>query len=168
MKGKIKLGTLILMLLFLIGCDPFSKSKTEFYHTTKSISLSAENVNAITLDSTEKEVTRTFGKPVEVEEVTKPKSKYLIYNGIEFGVSEDKVFRYYINKKYQTAKGITVGDHEEKVIQAYGENYYERIEGGLHTIGYFDNENMINLEFAFRENRIVGVIMEKVGYSENN
>lgn len=150
------------MLLLLIGCDPFAKNNMEFYNTTKSINLSDENVNSITLNSIEKDVIRIFGNHVEIREVTKPISKYLIYNGIEFGIREDNVFRYYFNKTYQTAKGITVGDTKEKVIQAYGENYYERIEGGLDTIGYFDKENMINLEFGLKENKVIGVLIVKI------
>ena len=166
-----KFGTLIFslfMLLFLMGCDPFAKSKTEFYNSAESINLSEENINSITLNSTENDVIGAFGKPVEVSDDTNPKSKYLTYNGIEFGIIEDKVNRYYFNNNYQTAKGITVGDTKENVIQAYGENFYERVESGLDTIGYFDKENMISLEIGFKENKIVLVIIEKVGYRKES
>lgn len=171
MKSKIKFGTLIFslfMLLFLMGCDPFAESKKEFYNSTESINLSEENVNSITLNSTENDVIGAFGKPVAVSKVTNPKSKYLTYDGIEFGIIEDKVNRFYFNNKYRTAKGITVGDTKEDVIQAYGENFYERVESGLDTIGYFDKENMINLEIGFKENKIALVIIEKVGYPKEN
>lgn len=166
-----KFGTLIFslfMLLFLMGCDPFDKSKTEFYNSTESSNLSEENVNSITLNSTENDVIGTFGKPAEVSDVTNPTSKYLTYDGIEFGIIEDKVNRYYFNNNYQTAKGITVGDTKENVIQAYGENFYERVESGLDTIGYFDKENMINLEIGFKENKIVLVIIEKIRYPKED
>ena len=156
------------MLLFLMGCDPFAKSKTEFYNNTESINLSEENVNSITLNSTENDVIGAFGKPIEVSDVTNPKSKYLTYEGIEFGIIEDKVIRYYFNNNYQTAKGITVGDTKENVIQAYGENFYERVESGLDKIGYFDKENMINLEIGFKENKTVVVIIEKIEYPNTN
>ena len=52
-----KFGTLVFslfMLLLLMGCDPFAKSKTEFYNSTESTNLSEENVNSITLNSTDK------------------------------------------------------------------------------------------------------------------
>lgn len=167
LKGKMKIGTLIfslLMLLFLMGCDPFARSKTKFYNSTESINLSEEIVNSITINSTENEVIEAFGKPIEVSIVTNPKSKYLTYEGIEFGMIEDKVFRYYFNNKYQTAKGITMGDTKENVIQAYGDNFYERVESGLETIGYVDKDNMINLEFGFKENKAVVVIIERIEY----
>lgn len=166
-----KLGTLIFslpMLIFLVGCDPFAKSKTEFYNSTESSNLSEENVNSITLNSTENDVIGIFGSPAEVSDVTNPTSKYLTYDGIEFGIIENKVNRYYFNNIFQTAKGITTGDTKDNVIQAYGENFYERAESGLDIIGYFDKENMINLEIGFKENKIVLVIIEKFGYPKEN
>ena len=166
-----KFGTLIFslsMLLFLIGCDPMSKSKMEFYNSTESINLSEENISSIKINSTTNDVTGIFGKPDKVNIVTNPTSKYLIYEGIEFGIIEDKVFRYHFNNNYQTAKGITVSDTKENVIQAYGENFYERVESGLDTIGYFDKENMINLEIGFKENKTVVIIIEKVEFPNHN
>ena len=61
-----------------------------------------------------------------------------------------------------------MGDTKENVIQAYGENFYERVESGLDTIGYFDKENMINLEIGFKENKIVLVMIEKIKYPKGN
>ncbi|MCG7344546.1 hypothetical protein MHZ92_10395 [Sporosarcina sp. ACRSL] len=171
MKSKTKFGTLIFslfMLLFVIGCDPFAKSKTDFYNSTESINLSEENVSSIKINSTTNDVTGTFGKPVKVNIETNPTSKYLIYEGIEFGIMEDKVFRYYFNNNYQTAKGITVSDTKEDVIQAYGEDFYERVESGLDIIGYFDKENMINLEIGFEENKAAVILLEKVELPINN
>ena len=164
MDSKIKLGILtfsLMGLLFLMGCDPLAESKKDFYTSTESINLSEENVNSIILNSTENDVIEAFGKPLSVSEVTKPKSKYLTYNGIEFEMTEDKVNRFYFNTKYRTAKGITVGDTKDDVIQAYGKNFYERVESGQDTIGYFDKDNRINLEIGFKENKIVLVIIEK-------
>ena len=156
------------MLLFLIGCDPFAKSKKEFYNNTESINLSEENVSSIKINTTTNDVTGTFGKPIKVNIVTNPTSKYLIYEGIEFGIIEDKVFRYNFKNNYQTAKGITVGDTKEDVIQVYGDDFYERVESGLDTIGYFDKEDMINLEIGFKENKAVVITIEKVELTNNN
>ncbi|MDW0118564.1 hypothetical protein QTL97_16680 [Sporosarcina thermotolerans] len=171
MKSKMKYGTLVFslfMLLLLMGCDPFAKSKTEFYDSTKSTNLSEESVNSVALNSTANDVTGAFGKPIEVNIVANPKSKYLVYEGIEFGIIEDKVISYYFNNNYQTTLGIKTGDTKENVIQAYGENFYERVESGLDTIGYFDKENMINLEIGFKENKIVLLMIKKIGYPIEN
>ena len=56
------------MLLLLIGCDPLSKSKMEFYNSTDSINLSEESMNSITLNSTTNDVTGVLGKPIKVGE----------------------------------------------------------------------------------------------------
>ena len=61
-----------------------------------------------------------------------------------------------------------MGDTKENVIQAYGENFYERVESGLVTIGYFDKENRINLEIGFKENKAVIITIEKVESPNNN
>ena len=156
------------MLLFLIGCDAFSESKTEFYNSTESINLSEENISSIKIKSTTNDITGTFGKPVKVNIVTNPTSKHLIYEGIEFGIIDDKVFRYYFNNYYQTSKGITMSNTKEDVIQAYGKDFYERVESGLDTIGYFDKVNMINLEIGFKENKAVLITIEKVELPNNN
>ena len=167
----LKFGTLIFslsMLLFLTGCDPLSKSKMEFYNNTESINLSEENVSSIKINSTTNDVTGILGKPDKVNIVANPTSKYLIYEGIEFGMIDDKVFRYHFNNNYQTSKGITVSDTKEDVIQAYGEDFYERVESGLDIIGYFDKVNMINLELGFQENKTVLITIEKVELPNRN
>ena len=166
-----KFGTLIFslsMLLFLTGCDPMSKSKMEFYNSTESINLSEENINSIKINSTTNDVTGILGKPDKVNIGANPTSKYLIYEEIEFGIIEDKVFRYHFNNNYQTSKGITVSDTKEDVIQAYGEDFYERVESGLDIIGYFDKINMINLELGFKENKTVLLTIEKVELPNHN
>lgn len=171
MKGKMKLGILIIssfMFVFmLIGCDPSSKNKMEFYESTDSVDLSKENVNTITLDSKENDVINTFGKPNEVKEIKNPLSKYFTYDGMEFGIIEGRVFRYYFTENYQTSKGITIGDSKEKVIKGYGEKYYERVESGINTVGYFDKENMINIEFGFDDNKVIGAVIEKFEWKDN-
>ncbi|RBW68597.1 hypothetical protein [Bacillus taeanensis] len=153
----------VLLFVFVIGYDPFAKDTMDFYEDTKSIDLSAEKVKSISIHSTENDVTAAFGKPNDVEEIANPKSKYLSYDEIEFGIAADKVIRYYFTKHYETAKGIKIGDTKEEVIKEYGQNYYERVEGGLNTVGYFDKENKINIEFGFRENKAAAVMVGKVG-----
>ncbi|WP_240377148.1 hypothetical protein [Bacillus piscicola] len=110
----------LFMFLVLFGCDPLAKDTMDFYQNTKSTDLSDESVNSITINSREGEVTTTFGKPYEVEEVANPESKYFNYNGIEFRIVDDKVVRYYFNSTYETAKQLKVGDTKDKVIAAYG------------------------------------------------
>jgi hypothetical protein len=156
----------VLLFLVVIGCDPFSKETMDFYEDTKSIDLSDENINSISIHSTENDVTATFGKPNDVEEIANPQSKYLSYDEIEFGIAADKVIRYYFTKNYETSKGIKIGDTKEEVIKEYGENYYERTEGGLDTVGYFDKENKINIEFEFYENKAAAVMIERIGWRE--
>lgn len=171
MKSKLKIGTLIFsafLLLISTGCDPSSKDKMEYYDNTKGIDLSDENVNSISLNSNENDVLNAFGKPTEITETTNPISKHLAYNGIEFEVIEDKVIRYFFKEKYQTSKRITVGDTKKEVVKTYSENYYERNDTGSEIIGYFDKDNMINIEFTFEKNKVEGVIVGKVGWRENN
>ncbi|MCA0983533.1 hypothetical protein LCL89_05630 [Halobacillus yeomjeoni] len=164
----------IIMFLFLIGCEPLAKDTMDFYKRTESVDLSGENINSISLNSTENDVINTFGKPTEIEEIEDPKSKYLSYDGVEFGFVEDKVIRLFIrrthenSKIFETAKEIKTGDKKEQVIKEYGENYYERVESGLDTLGYFDKENMINIEFGFNESKVIAVIIKKIGWKEDN
>jgi hypothetical protein len=168
-KPKIGILTFIAFLLLIsAGCDPSSKDKMEYYDNTKGIDLSDENVNSISLYSNENNVINAFGKPIEITETTNPMSKHLAYNGIEFEVIQDKVIRYFFKENYQTSKGIRVGDTKNEVVTTYSENYYERNDTGSEIIGYFDKDNMINIEFAFEKNKVEGVIIEKVGWRENN
>lgn len=164
----------IIMFLVLIGCEPFAKETMDFYVSTESIDLSGENINSISINSYENDVINTFGKPTEVEEIENPKSKYLSYDGVEFGFVDEKVIRLFIrrthenSKIYGTEKEIKIGDTKEQVIKEYGENYYERVESGLDTLGYFDKDNMINIEFGFNENKVITVIIKKIGWKEDN
>lgn len=162
------------MFLILIGCEPLAKGTMDFYESSESIDLSGENINSISINSNENDVINTFGNPTEVEEIENPISKYLSYDGLEFGLIDDKVIRLFIRRKhenskiYETVKEIKIGDTKKKVIKVYGENYYERVEGGLDTVGYFDKGNMINIEFGFYENKAVAVIIQKIGWIEDN
>ncbi|MBN9653203.1 hypothetical protein J0K78_02915 [Halobacillus sp. GSS1] len=173
MKISTVLSTMI-MLFLLIGCEPFSKETMDFYESTDGIDLSGENILSISIHSSEDDVINTFGKPMEVEEIENPKSKYLSYDGVEFGFVDDKVMRLFIrrthenSKIYGTAKKIKIGDAKEEVIKEYGENYYERVESGLDTLGYFDKDNRINIEFGFNEKEVIAVIIKKIGWKEDN
>ncbi|MBM7553947.1 hypothetical protein [Thalassobacillus pellis] len=177
MRINLKISTVIstiITFLILMGCEPLAKETMDFYESTESIDLSDENINSISINSYENDVINTFGKPTEVEEIRDPKSKYLSYDGVEFGFADAKVIRLFIrrtdenSKIYETAKGIKIGDTKDQVIKEYGENYYERVESGLDTLGYFDKDNLINIEFGFNENKVIAVIIKKIGWKEDN
>ncbi|QFT90782.1 hypothetical protein FIU87_19230 [Bacillus sp. THAF10] len=159
--NKLLLFTFILT-LFLTGCDPFEKEAMDFYQTTKSTNLTREHVQSISIHSNENEIMTVFGKPDTTEEIQDPKSTYLIYDDIEFGLKESKVFRYHFQRNHETSKGIAIGDKKDKVIREYGQHYYERVEGGNETVGYFDKDNRLQIEFGFQEDRVVTVIMEEL------
>ncbi|SFJ31202.1 hypothetical protein SAMN04487936_101626 [Halobacillus dabanensis] len=173
MRINLKISTVI-MFLILIGCDPLAKETMDFYESTESIDLSDENIHSISINSSEGDVINTFGKPNEVEKIEDTKSKYLSYDGVEFGVEDEEVIRFFIRRThesstiYQTAKEIKIGDTKEKVMKEYGENYYERVESGLDTVGYFDKGNRINIEFGFNENEVIAVIIEQIGWKEDH
>ncbi|WP_226085801.1 hypothetical protein [Mesobacillus sp. S13] len=154
------LSFIAITIILLTACDPFSKDKMDFYSSAKSVDLSEENVKSISLSSNEKEIMNIFGSPNEVTEIEN--AKYLTYDGIEFGVIKQQVNRYYFNRKFQTAKKIKIGDAAENVQHSYGEDYYERFEQGARIIGYFDKEKNMNIEFICYENKVTGVILERV------
>ncbi|RWZ60631.1 hypothetical protein EQV77_04875 [Halobacillus fulvus] len=177
MKINLKISivfTTIIMFFILMGCEPLAKDTMDFYESTESTDLSGENIHSISIHSSENDVINTFGEPTEVEEIENPKSKYLSYDGVEFGFVEDKVVRIFIrrthenSKIYETAREIKIGDSEEQVIKEYGNNYYERVESGLDTLGYFDKDNRVNIEFGFNENKVVAVIMKRIGWNEDS
>jgi hypothetical protein len=159
MKPRILIFIAIIF-IFLTGCDPFSKNKMDFYDSVISVDLSKENVNSLTLNSKEKDIINIFGTPNDVTEIENV--KYLIYDTIEFAVIKHQVNRYYFNEQYQTAKGIKIDDDAAEAINTYGENYYERFEQGARIIGYFDKEKNMNIEFICYENKVTGVILEKI------
>ncbi|WP_064094041.1 hypothetical protein [Rossellomorea aquimaris] len=152
-----------ILLTFLTSCDISSKDKMEFYDGTKSTDLSKENILTVPLLSNEHDIKDTFGEPEHMTSITNPKSKYLQYEEVEFGLKDGKTFRYYFKGGYQTEKGINIGKTKEEVIEAYGKSYYERNETGSRVIGYFDKRNKINMEFTIDEDEVVGVIVEKIG-----
>lgn len=159
MKPRILIFIAVIF-IFLTGCDPFSENKMDFYDSVISVDLSKENVNSITLNSKEKDIINIFGSPNDVTE--KENVKYLIYDRIEFAIIKHQVNRYYFNEEHQTAKGIKIDDDAAEAINTYGENYYERFEQGARIIGYFDKEKNMNIEFICYENRVAGVILEKI------
>ncbi|QAS51163.1 hypothetical protein [Halobacillus litoralis] len=164
MKKHIKAALVILSsCIVLFSCDPTTKDKMEFYQQTKSIDLSSEMIDSISIHSDKDTILATFGKPDNIEEISTPKSQYLSYDGFEFGLMESHVFRYYFNSNHQTTRKIKDGDTKEKVIEEYGRNYYEREESGLHMMGYFDKENEMNIEFGFQGNRVTAVMVESIG-----
>ncbi|MGG4166407.1 hypothetical protein ABEW00_02835 [Rossellomorea vietnamensis] len=166
--SKINLLSLSVLVFFsLQGCDPFANEMKDFYQSTESIDLSNENIKLISTNSIENDVISVFGEPNDVEEITSPKSKYITYEGIEFGFIEDKVIRYIITDKYETAYNIKIGDLKEKVFKEYGGKYYKRVESGLETVGYFDKNNLINIEFGFKENKVIAIIVQKINWREN-
>lgn len=166
--SKINLLSLSVLVFFTLqGCDPFVNEMKDFYQSTESINLSSENIKLISINSIENDVISVFGEPIEVEEITNPNSKYITYEGIEFGFIKDRVIRYFITDKYETANNIKVGDSKEKVFKEYGNNYYKRVESGLETVGYFDKNNLINIEFGFKENKVIAIIVQKINWREN-
>lgn len=158
-KVFFKYKVLLILIISLTGCG--TTDKMEFYDDTKSTTLS-EEVNSISLDSQEAKVRQTFGKPDSVREVENNDSNYLVYDDIEFQITNDKVVRYfYTNNKYKTKKGMELGSSKEDVIHAYGENYYVREDTGTEIIGYFDKRKKVNIEFGFSED-LDSVMVSKI------
>ncbi|WP_407406235.1 hypothetical protein, partial [Peribacillus sp.] len=145
---RFTLSILLLSIIVLCGCG--TTNKMDFYENTDSTSLS-EEVNTISLNSTEDKIKEVLGEPDFVEEVEKSKSTYLIYgkdrdnSDIEFQIVNGQVASYFFsNNTYKTSKKITKGSSKEDVIQEYGENYYERDDSGAKIMGYFDKNQKVN------------------------
>ncbi|MFJ7848624.1 hypothetical protein ACIQZM_00710 [Peribacillus sp. NPDC097206] len=162
---RFTLSILLLSIIVLSGCG--TTNKMDFYENTDSTSLS-EEVNTISLNSTEDKIKEVLGEPDFVEEVEKSKSTYLIYgkdrdnSDIEFQIVNGQVASYFFsNNTYKTSKKITKGSSKEDVIQEYGENYYERDDSGAKIMGYFDKNQKVNMEFSFNET-IEGIIISKI------
>ncbi|MFJ7677125.1 hypothetical protein ACIQXQ_03660 [Peribacillus sp. NPDC097198] len=162
---RFTLSILLLSIIVLSGCG--TTNKMDFYENTDSTSLS-EEVNTISLNSTEDKIKEILGEPDFVEEVEKSKSTYLIYgkdrdnSDIEFQIVNGQVASYFFsNNTYKTSKKITKGSSKEDVIQEYGENYYERDDSGAKIMGYFDKNQKVNMEFSFNET-IEGIIISKI------
>lgn len=162
---RFTLSILLLSIIVLSGCG--TTNKMDFYENTDSTSLS-EEVNTISLNSTEDKIKEILGEPDFVEEVEKSKSTYLIYgkdrdnSDIEFQIVNGQVASYFFSSNtYKTSKKITKGSSKEDVIQEYGENYYERDDSGAKIMGYFDKNQKVNMEFSFNET-IEGIIISKI------
>ncbi|RFU66131.1 hypothetical protein [Bacillus sp. V59.32b] len=166
---------ILLFVLIVGGCDPFSKDNSESHQSPACTDLSNEHIQSISLKSTKDDVTNVLGEPDFVEEIENPKSTYFIYGkdesdyDVDFLLEEGKVQRIYLSSnKYKTAKGVAVGSHKSEVIDAYGDNYYERTEKGAPIIGYFDKVNHINMEFGFSEDRVTGIIVAATRFCSGN
>ena len=106
-KYRFKLSILLLSMIVLGGCG--TTNKMNFYDKTDSTSLS-EEVNTISLNSTEDKIKEVLGEPDFVKEVEKSKSTYFIYgkdrenSDIEFQIVDGQVDSYFfqtINIKHQ-------------------------------------------------------------------
>ena len=168
-RVKFQLLGLFLFVLLLVGCDPSSKDKMEFYDRALSINLSDEKIKSISINSSENEVKGVFGKPDFIDKIKKPKSTYYIYGknetnyDIDFLFVDGEVKGYFISSgKYSTSKGISEGSSKKDVIKAYGENFYGRTDSGANIIGYFDKENKINIEFGMSNDKVGGIIVAEI------
>jgi hypothetical protein len=162
-KFHMAIGFVILCVFILMtGYELSANDKYDFYANVESIYLAGETVNSISLSSKKEDVLKRFGHPEKTHEISRPKTTYLVYKDIEFGLKNNEVFRYFFSENYSTFRGITAGDPSEKVIETYGPNYYERTDTGAEIIGYFDKQHNINLEFSFYENKVTGTIIEKI------
>ncbi|XXM71141.1 hypothetical protein ACQ0QQ_15695 [Lysinibacillus sphaericus] len=96
-----------------------------------------------------------------MNEIPDTHTKYLVYDDVEFGVKDKKVFCYFFRGDCRTAKGIHAGDDAKEVIDSYGPHYYERTDTGTDIIGYFDKQHNINMEFSFIDKKLIGTIIQK-------
>ncbi len=168
---RILIVVLTAFLFIFTGCG--TVNKMEFYENTKSTNL-VEEVNKISINSSESSIREVFGEPDQIEKPDKldksqiTKSTYLIYgikshkDNISFELIDGKVVRYfYSSEDYKTSKGIIIGNTKKAIIQAYGKNYYEREDTGNNVIGYFDKTQKINIEFSLSK-VLEGVIVSKI------
>ena len=97
---RFTLSILLLSIIVLSGCG--TTNKMNFYENTDSTSLS-EEVNTISLNSTEDKIKDVLGESDFVEEVEKSKSTYLIYgkdrknSDIEFKIVNGQVASYFFS-----------------------------------------------------------------------
>ncbi|WP_175989190.1 DUF4309 domain-containing protein [Bacillus sp. Marseille-Q1617] len=156
--GFVIISAFILMTGYELGAN----DKYDFYSNVESTDLSGEMVNSISLSSKKEDVLKRFGLPEKTHQISKPKTTFLVYKDIQFGLKNNEVFRYFFSDNHSTSERITAGDPSEKVIETYGSNYYERTDTGAEIIGYFDKQHHINIEFSFYENKVIGTIIEKI------
>ncbi|MFD2638212.1 hypothetical protein [Piscibacillus salipiscarius] len=154
-RNIILISTLLGFLLFP------SITQNDYLQEVSTTVLSSENVESITLYSTESDVLRIFGKPEKIHKTKNPISSYYKYAGLEIGINNQQVFRYIITDNYTTQHGIKVGDSKEHVIDIYGNNYYKKTESGSFIMGYIDYENNIILEIALNKDCVIGMLIKK-------
>jgi hypothetical protein len=161
-KSQLIIGMVVIVsLILLTGYGQDLNDRESFYKTIEHTDLSLENVKGVSLDTEEETVLSYLKAPYEVNEIPETQTKYLVYEDVEFGIKDKKVFRYVFRGDYNTAKGIRAGDEVEKVIDAYGPHYYERTDTGTAVIGYFDKMHNINMEFSFVDKKLIGTIIQK-------
>ncbi len=151
-------SSIFLLLSFVIGCDPFAKTADDFYEKTASTDLTSEAINKIAIGQTEERIINVFGEPEKLEKIDQPNVSHLSYQNEElrFVLNEQrKLIEYFVAAPaLQTFKGVKIGDKKKRIIESYGEHYYEREEGGVKALGYFDKENGIMIEFALKEGKL--------------
>jgi hypothetical protein len=153
---------IICIYILAAGCEINSVDKYELFKSIESTDLSGEHMNSVSLSTQEEVVLISFGEPEKVHEIANPKTKYLVYDDIEFGIENNEVFCYFFTGDKSTAKGISKGDSRDKVMETYGPKYYERTDTDSDIIGYLDKHHGINLEFSFHENNLVGTALIKI------
>lgn len=154
----------IMLGIFILaaGFEMNVNDQEKLYENLKSTDLSGENINSVSLSSKEETVFEHFGEPKKIHEISSPKTEYIIYNDIEFGLKNNKVFRYFFTGNHRTSKGIGMGDSSNQVIETYGEDYYVRTDTGADIIGYIDKQHGVSIEFSFHEYELTGVILKKI------
>lgn len=151
-------SSIFLLLSFVIGCDPFAKTADDFYEKIASTDLTSESINKIAIGQTEERIINVFGKPEKLEKIDQPNVSHLSYQNekLRFVLNEQrKIIEYFVaDPTFQTVKGVKIGDKKKRIIEIYGEHYYEREEGGVTALGYFDKQNGIMIEFALKEGKL--------------
>jgi hypothetical protein len=158
-----------LCFVFLMtGCDISPKNKVPNPVQTISTSLTGENIHSITLDSSEIDVIKAFGKPASVDVTEKPKAKYLNYvhtkndGKLVFCIINNKVERYnFSDKRYRTSRGITIGNTVEDVKKAYGKNYVERTDTDGRVMLFVDKKHKESIEFILDKGKVKNILFQK-------
>lgn len=148
-------------LVLLAGCG--SVDKTDFFEQTSSTKLT-EEINAITIGSSESDVIKLFGEPDYTEETkdgTYLKYGNQEYKNVEFQIVNGIVERYFFSDKQYKSQKVAIGSSKHAVITEYGEDYYARDDSSAEVVGYFDKEKGINIEFALDESRVIGIEVSK-------
>jgi hypothetical protein len=160
---------LCLCFVFMMaGCDLSPAHKVPNPVQTKSTSLTGEHVQSVTLDSSEQDVIKAFGKPESVDVTDKPKGKYLNYapdkkeGKLVFFIVNNKVERYiFSDKRFKTLKGIKIGSTTDEVKKAYGENYVERTDTSGRIIMFVDKKHKESIEFTLDKGKVISILLQK-------